>query len=161
MSQVRHHGSAVRHCPLQRRTLIVREMQSDHITDIPESECWELLRTVNIGRLALSLGALPAILPVHFHADGFDLVIRLGNGTASDRSLDHAVVAFAADAVDPDSGIGWTVQVQGMTYVEKEVDPQVDRDEHGAERIVRLMPAILSGHRVQLFRSRSRTRVSA
>ena len=135
-------------------------MELDQVCAIGQLECWELLREVNIGRLALSWGAFPAIVPVYFFTDGFDLVICLGNDGVPDRSVDHAVVAFAADAVDPASGTGWTVQVQGMTYVEKDPDPPFDCDEHGAGRIVRLMPATMSGHRVRLCSLRSATRTT-
>ena len=45
---------------------------------IPENRCWELLTTVSVGRLALSVRALPVILPVQYYLDGRRLAICLG-----------------------------------------------------------------------------------
>jgi len=42
---------------------------------IPEPECWELLASTSVGRIALSIGALPAILPVQYYLDGQTLAV--------------------------------------------------------------------------------------
>ena len=47
---------------------------------IPESRCWELLATISVGRLALSVRALPQILPVQYYLDGRSLAVCLGHG---------------------------------------------------------------------------------
>jgi hypothetical protein len=41
-----------------------------HDDALSERECWELLATVSVGRLALSVRALPVILPVQYYLDG-------------------------------------------------------------------------------------------
>jgi nitroimidazol reductase NimA-like FMN-containing flavoprotein (pyridoxamine 5'-phosphate oxidase superfamily) len=37
-----------------------------HDAVLSERECWELLATASVGRLALSVRALPVILPVQY-----------------------------------------------------------------------------------------------
>src|SRR6516225_4056707 len=83
---------------------------------IPQEECWELLASASVGRVALSIHALPAILPVQYYLDGRKLAVCLGHRELPERSL-NAVVAFAADAIDPIGRSGWSVQVQGRSLV--------------------------------------------
>src|SRR5438105_946518 len=79
---------------------------------IPESRCWEL-RTGWFGRMALSVDALPAIVPVEYCFDGSELAICLGERRMSEHCVDNAVVGFATDAIDAVTYTGWAVQVQG------------------------------------------------
>ena len=83
---------------------------------IPEEECWQLLASTSVGRVALSIGALPAILPVQYRLDGCTLAVCLGHRELPERAL-NTVVAFAADAIDPHTRSGWSVQVQGRSAV--------------------------------------------
>jgi len=81
---------------------------------IPEEECWQLVATTSVGRVALSVKALPAVLPVQYYLDGRTLAVCLGHRQISERSLHGAIVAFAADAIDPATRSGWSVQVQSQ-----------------------------------------------
>jgi uncharacterized protein len=72
---------------------------------IPEQECWELLASTAVGRVTLSIGALPAILPVQYHLNGHTLLVCLGHRELPERAL-NTVVAFAADAIDPPTRSG-------------------------------------------------------
>lgn len=76
-------------------------------------ECLALLVTVPVGRLGVSIEALPAILPVNFALLHGQIVIRSVPGTKLDASVAQAVVAFEADAWDPAGGWGWSVLVRG------------------------------------------------
>ena len=71
---------------------------------IPEYRCWQLLATASVGRLALSVRALPVILPVQYCLDGRSLLICLGYHQIPERSLNQTIIAFAADAIDPATG---------------------------------------------------------
>jgi hypothetical protein len=84
---------------------------------ISEERCWELLATASVGRLALSVQALPLILPVQYYLDGRKLAVCLGHHEIPERDLDDAIIAFAADAVDPATRSGWSVQVQGRSTI--------------------------------------------
>jgi uncharacterized protein len=87
---------------------------------LTRAECLHLLRTVMVGRVAISHRALPMILPVHFQvADDDSIRIQTAPGTTLHRATDGAVVAFEAEgppgAVDP----SWSVIVHGLaTHLE-------------------------------------------
>ena len=88
-----------------------------HDDALSERECWELLATVSVGRLALSVRALPVILPVQYFLDGHRLAVCLGHHALPERALDETIVAFAADSIDPVTRSGWSVQVQGRSVI--------------------------------------------
>ena len=79
-------------------------------------ECFELLSLAHVGRIALSIGALPVILPVNFHLLDDDIIVRSGPGTKMDAALSHTVVAFEVDAFSPMDHTGWSVLVQGLAH---------------------------------------------
>ena len=116
---------------------------------IPEPQCWELLASASVGRIALSIHALPAILPVQYYPDGRTLAVCLGHRELPERSL-NAVVAFAADAIDPQTRSGWSVQVQGRSATPRQ--PQIDTacGWTAAGQIVQIKPEIITGHRMHL-----------
>lgn len=80
-------------------------------------ECLSLLASVPVGRLGLSIDALPVIVPVNFCLDADRLVIGTGEGSKLDAAVAGAVVAFEADHWDPIDHSGWSVLVQGPTWV--------------------------------------------
>lgn len=83
------------------------------------SECLRLLATAPIGRVALTMGALPAVLPVNFVLDDGTIVIRTGVGSKLAAATKQAVVAFEADHVNRDTQSGWSVMVVGRSTVER------------------------------------------
>src|SRR5690348_18419492 len=77
------------------------------------SECWELLATQEVGRVAFTERALPAILPVNYALEGQRIMLRCrAEGLA--RRLDGQVVAFEVDDVDRFEQSGWSVVVVGV-----------------------------------------------
>jgi len=103
-----------------------------------------------VGRLALSLSALPAILPVQYYVDGHELAICLGHYTIPERSVNDAIVAFAADAVDSTNRTGWTVQVQGTSRIPERLGVPTNCGQPTAGQIVHFAPAAITGHRIRL-----------
>jgi uncharacterized protein len=77
-------------------------------------ECLRLLGSVPVGRIGLSSGALPVVLPVNFVLDDDRIVIRTNPGTKLDNALRDAVVAFEVDRWDGFSHRGWSVMVTGQ-----------------------------------------------
>jgi hypothetical protein len=116
---------------------------------IPEEECWELLASTSVGRVALSIGALPVILPVQYHLDGRTLAVCVGHRELPERAL-NTVVAFAADAIDPLTRSGWSVQVQGRSAVPHQAGTGKDCGWTAAGQVVRIDPAAISGFRMRL-----------
>ena len=84
---------------------------------IERTECLRLLGSVAIGRLALSIRALPVVLPCNFGLTPDGIVIRTGGGPELDQACDQAVVAFEVDGLDPIDETGWSVLVQGLATV--------------------------------------------
>jgi hypothetical protein len=117
---------------------------------IPASTCWELLRTASFGRVALSIDALPMILPVEYYLDGQELAICLGQYRLGDRTLNQAVVAFAADAIDPANRTGWTVQIQGVARLAREMSVPTECGQPTAGQFVHITAETISGQHLQL-----------
>jgi hypothetical protein len=117
---------------------------------IPEYRCWQLLATASVGRLALSVRALPVILPVQYCLDGRTLLVCLGHRQIPERSLNQTIIAFAADAIDPAARSGWSVHVQGRSAVPQRLGVETACGEPSAGQIVQIQPGIITGHRVQL-----------
>ncbi len=73
-----------------------------------------LLATATLGRVGLSSGALPTVLPVNFLLHDGRILIRSGRGTKLDAALRDSVVAFEVDDFDPIYHSGWSVVVTGV-----------------------------------------------
>ena len=80
---------------------------------IPAEERYRLLRTQEIGRLALIAEHYPLNSPVNYALDGTALVIRTHTGTIR-RAAEHANVCFEVDEIDRRTRIGWSVLVRGQ-----------------------------------------------
>ena len=76
--------------------------------------CRRLLASATIGRVGLSAGALPTVLPVSFLLIDDGIVFRTGRGTKLEAATHGAVVAFEVDDIDPLSHTGWSVVVTGI-----------------------------------------------
>ena len=118
---------------------------------LSERECWELLATASVGRLALSVRALPVILPVQYYLDDRRLAVCLGHHGLPERALDETIVAFAADSIDPVTRSGWSVQVQGRSVLSHGF--RIDTDcgwPAAAAQVVEIEPRRISGLRMHL-----------
>ncbi len=89
------------------------------------NECRALLSAGGIGRVALSVGALPAIFPVHYHLSDDQIVLGSTIATTQGAALADAVIVFEADALDAGGDMGWSVLVVGRA--EHAVDTGVTR----------------------------------
>ncbi len=107
------------------RTTVGLDVDRAGLEILDRVECLRLLATATIGRIAVSVRALPVILPVRFVLDGDRILVRAHAGTTLEAATRDAVVAFEADAagsgVDPD----WSVLVTGIAS-------QLGHDEHDA-----------------------------
>ncbi|MBA2810633.1 pyridoxamine 5'-phosphate oxidase family protein [Streptomyces sp. KM273126] len=95
--------------------------------ELGSDEALRLLGSVSLGRVVFTLHALPTIRPVNHVLDSGDIVIRTHEGaalTSYARGTDGpgVVVAYEADAIDPDTHLGWSVVVTG--YAHLVTDPQ-------------------------------------
>jgi len=120
------------------------------------AECRQLLEQGSVGRVAITVGAVPAVLPVNYRVLDGDVVFRTAQGTKLDAAVRNAVVAFEVDQVDPLYHEGWSVLVVGVA---REIPPGPERDRALAlplepwapgERthVVRIATELISGRRI-------------
>jgi hypothetical protein len=119
---------------------------------LPRAECVVGLQSQRIGRIAISVDALPVVLPVYFVYDGAAIVFRTHAGSVLDRNCRNTVVAFEADSHDPGRRTGWSVLAVGVANVVGHGvtprDSTVQLDRMGApagEVVIRIEPGSISG----------------
>jgi nitroimidazol reductase NimA-like FMN-containing flavoprotein (pyridoxamine 5'-phosphate oxidase superfamily) len=106
----------------------------DGLEILSEDACHDLLRGHTLGRVAITVGALPAIFPVNYATLDGDIVFLTGVGTKLHAALAHAVVAFQIDDFDPAHPGGWSVMAVGIA------DEITDHEELAAAAGLRLRP---------------------
>jgi nitroimidazol reductase NimA-like FMN-containing flavoprotein (pyridoxamine 5'-phosphate oxidase superfamily) len=134
-------------------------MGGPKLEELSRSECLRLLASVSVGRVGLSVKALPAVLPVNFALLDGEVVFRTAEGTKFHAAVAGRVLAFEADHYDPDGLSGWSVLVQGVSRVVTE-PTELQRTQQltvepwavdGADRIVRITSTLVSGRRFQRY----------
>jgi nitroimidazol reductase NimA-like FMN-containing flavoprotein (pyridoxamine 5'-phosphate oxidase superfamily) len=80
---------------------------------IDEEECRRLLGSAAIGRISVSSGALPVVVPVNYVLMGDVILLRAVAGALLSTAVDEAIVAFEVDDYDFGQHRGWSVMVQG------------------------------------------------
>ena len=131
-------------------------MLIDHGLELlTERQCRDLLQTEQIGRVAVSIGALPAIFPVNYRVVDGDIIFRTGEGLKRRAALRGSVVGFEVDHIDPEAATGWSVMVVGLAR-EQEPD-EADPPEYGSispwaggerSHVIRIHPEVVSGRRI-------------
>ncbi|ARP68615.1 pyridoxamine 5'-phosphate oxidase family protein [Streptomyces pluripotens] len=126
--------------------------------DLDRAEALRLLGSVPLGRIVFTRQALPTVHPVNHVLDGGDIVIRTPEGVALTSQSGPAerigvVVAYEADAIDPDTHLGWSVVVTG--YARLVTDPgELARIRsllrtwaplQGMDHAVRIRPELVTG----------------
>jgi len=131
------------------------------VEELSRAQCLELMATMPVGRIGVSVRALPVILPVNFVLVGENIVFRTISGTKLDAATANAVVAFEVDSYAPDCKSGWSVLIRGVSS--EITDPEELRaltdiplrawalDDRIATRLVRIESSFISG---RLFRQR-------
>jgi nitroimidazol reductase NimA-like FMN-containing flavoprotein (pyridoxamine 5'-phosphate oxidase superfamily) len=75
--------------------------------------CWNLLRSAEVGRLAVSIMDQPDIFPINFVVDHGTVVFRTAEGTKLAAAVLGRGVAFEADGLDVSAGEAWSVVIKG------------------------------------------------
>jgi hypothetical protein len=89
-------------------------MRERGVHRLEDAEAWALLERVDLGRLGVTVGSLPLIVPLHFACDGTDLVFGVEPYSPLVTALDNTVVAFEAGGHDAEADRWWTVAVRGV-----------------------------------------------
>jgi nitroimidazol reductase NimA-like FMN-containing flavoprotein (pyridoxamine 5'-phosphate oxidase superfamily) len=132
------------------------EVDRNGLEVLSRDDCFRLLETAILGRVAVTTEALPTILPVNFRFDGRRILIRTGRGTTLDAATQHAVVAFEADEIEPAHRVGWSVVVTGVAREVTDTDELADVQHLGLERwatgpdhrVVAISTDVVSGRRI-------------
>lgn len=141
-------------------------MGNEPLEELSESECWTLLRTVDVGRLATPTGHGGVdVFPVNHVVDQGSIVFRTALGSKLTNALDAAEIAFEADnaAVRFDEQVDrgddpWSVVIHGTAELITRQTELFDTFElavrpwHVSDKpyFVRLVPTGVSGRRFRL-----------
>jgi len=88
-------------------------MSVDSLRHLSHDECVGLLASRCWARVSVSIGALPAILPVNYVLWNGKILFRTAPGTKLTAALMGAVVGFEVDDMSDDHSGGWSVLVVG------------------------------------------------
>ncbi len=136
-----------------------QETSDGHAVDsIEQSACLALLGEGGIGRVAVSIGAVPAVFPVNYAMLDGHVVFRTAGATSLHAAASNAVVAFEVDDLDPLGHEAWSVLVVGTADEITDDARRARADEllvrphspTSAEHVMEICPELVSGRRVVL-----------
>jgi len=124
------------------------------LEELDESECWDLLAQVTVGRMGLHFGAVPRIIPMHFTLFDKCIVVYTAVGAAVTHALRDSVVAFQVDDFHLNNPEAWSVVAVGPSSRVTDIrtlnavdglptDPAT-RDRHW---VTQIEPRLISGRR--------------
>jgi nitroimidazol reductase NimA-like FMN-containing flavoprotein (pyridoxamine 5'-phosphate oxidase superfamily) len=125
------------------------------IAILETNTCWDLLRSSDVGRLAVAIRNRPDIFPVNFVVDHGTVVFRTAEGTKLAAAVLGQAVAFEVDGYDADAGEAWSVVIKGRAVeIERMQDvfealdlPLFPWHASPKHRFVRIEPDDVSGRR--------------
>ena len=97
------------------------------------AECLRMLRTDDVGRVAVVDAGHPVIFPVNYAVDGEHIVFRTAEGTKLDATLKGGPVSFEIDDTDRHTRTGWSVIVTGWARVATNADDVARFEQLGLE----------------------------
>jgi nitroimidazol reductase NimA-like FMN-containing flavoprotein (pyridoxamine 5'-phosphate oxidase superfamily) len=141
----------------------VEARDSGAIEVLDVQQCWQLLASVEVGRLAVAVAGDGDIFPLNFTVDDGALLFRSAEGTKLVEVVLAGRVAFEVDGYEPSRGQAWSVVVKGSAELLDRFDdiyraqdlPLFPWNASPKERFVRIVPDKLSGRRFTVARTRS------
>jgi hypothetical protein len=123
------------------------------LRQLTRDDCLRLLATVPIGRIIYTRQALPAVELVNFALESGDIIIRTDRSGKLAAATRGAIVAFEADAVDPEHRSGWSVTAIGPSRAVTDAADiarlqRIGLDSWapgGREHFIRIAPQLLNG----------------
>lgn len=132
-------------------------MDSDPVTVLTEDECWELLRSHELGRLGFHLLDQVHVVPINYTVDEDTLLFRTAEGSKLLGVVMHGDVVFEIDEHDDQQA--WSVIVRGDAQLLDEhaahradnlpLRPWVDNPKYN---VVEITPTEVSGRAFRLHR---------
>ncbi|BDU05987.1 pyridoxamine 5'-phosphate oxidase family protein [Nocardia cyriacigeorgica] len=125
------------------------------VKELAVNECWALLRTEQVGRLAVWVDDHPDIFPLNYAVDHGTIVFRSARGTKLSAALSDADVALEVDGYIAESHEAWSVVIKGRAEGIKEIGDLMDTVDlplfpwqAGAKNFfVRVVPTVVTGRR--------------
>lgn len=140
-----------------------------------QSTCLALLRSVEIGRLAVIVDGQPEIFPINFIVDHGGVVFRTAAHTTISQAALAGAVAFEADGLSSSDqasdGMAWSVLIKGQAQSIANVPDLVETatlplhswygevDPSHRQMFIRITPTSISGRRF-LVQRQEQLRVS-
>jgi nitroimidazol reductase NimA-like FMN-containing flavoprotein (pyridoxamine 5'-phosphate oxidase superfamily) len=130
------------------------------LEEMERDECLSLLKTQQIGRLAVADHGYypPHIVPVNFTLDGESVVFRSNPGLKFKLAIlaEHSV-SFEVDVIDREGRMAWSVVVQGRAELLRDeeigavdlgtwLEPWAEGDR---DQWVRIVPYTVTGRRIR------------
>ena len=129
----------------------------DPVTELTADECWELLRSEELGRLAFRLLEDVHITPMNYAVEGETLLFRTAEGDKLLGVVMGAPVAFEVDRYDEESARSVVVRGTARVLPEDEAHraddlklrPWVPTLKYD---VVEIAPHVITGRRFELVR---------
>jgi nitroimidazol reductase NimA-like FMN-containing flavoprotein (pyridoxamine 5'-phosphate oxidase superfamily) len=86
------------------------------LRELSRTDCLALLRTTNLGSVALTRRALPAVVSARYLVHDDRVLVHMSTGLDRVPWIDGEVVALHVSAFDDDSRYGWSVSVTGAAH---------------------------------------------
>ncbi len=125
------------------------------LTVLDDADCWRLLASSRVGRVAMDTPEGIVVVPVNYVVDAADVVFRTAEGGLLGRAADWGrPVAFEVDSFDEELRHGWSVLVRGELRRMPEEEGErllesVAPWAQGERNVVgRVSPASVSGRRI-------------
>ena len=107
------------------------------IEELDAAECWRLLASQTIGRVAATDGSAAHIWPVNFRVRGESVLFRTDRGGKALDISAHPRVAFEVDGTE--NGLHWSVILTGTAELREADDPGTHE---GQDELVTQNPGI-------------------
>ena len=125
------------------------------VSVLEPNECWALVRSTTVGRLAVSIDGQPDIFPINYAVDHGTIVFRTAEGTKLSATAANRAVAFEVDGYEPDAELAWSVVIRGRAEQIRRTDELIDTASlpvlpwHGGrkERFIRVVTEQITGRR--------------
>lgn len=123
------------------------------VSELTESESWDLLGSVSLGRLVTTVNGWTEIFPVNFVVQKNTLLFRTAEGTKLLTAALNEYVIFEAD--DHNVAEGWSVIVRGKARLLSTSAEVAEAERAGLypwvatqkDRFVRIVPKTMTGRR--------------
>ncbi len=129
---------------------------------LTDEQCWSLLGSVEVGRLAVAAAGDIDIFPLNFVVDDRSLLFRTAEGTKLVEVVLAGRVAFEIDGYDAERGRAWSVVLKGEAHMLEKWDdiysaqdtPLFPWNHSPKERFVRIIPYAVTGRRFTVYDTR-------